>query len=134
MEEFDNPVIDEDEIRDSRKNKIIMFAIIILGTIFVVKFKEIAFFILLFSLPITFLSFFIALIVIFVRFTEPIESLSPSERSKLEKANPQIDYTQTNVNVLNKKGVRKLKSLGIIFLSYVILGGIAYIMMILSGF
>lgn len=134
MEELDNPVIDEDEISDSRKNKIIMLAIIILGTIFVIKFKELSFFILLFTLPITFLSFFVALIVIFVRFTEPIESLEQSEINKLKKANPNIDYTQTNVNVLNKKGVRKLKTLGIIFLSYIILGGISYIMMILTGF
>ena len=133
MEELENPIIDEEMIKESRKNKIIMLVIIILGAIFVVKFKEFAFFCLLISLPITFLYFFISFIVILVRFSVPVESLEQGEINKLRKSNPNIDYTQTNVNVLNKKGVRKLKTLGVIFLSYIILGGITYIMMILTG-
>lgn len=134
MEELDNPVVDEDELSDSRKNKIIMLTIIILGTIFIVKFKELAFFILLITLPITFLSFFIALIVILVGFSNPIESLNQDEIEKIYKSNPNIKYNQGNVKVLNKRGARKLKTLGVIFLSYIILGGITYIMMILTGF
>ncbi len=134
MEELENPIIDEEKIRESRKNKIIMLAIIIFGTIFVVKFKEFAFFCLLISLPITFLCFFISLIVILVRFSDSVESLEQSEINKLKETNPNIDYSQGNVNVLNKKGVSKLKTLGVVFLSYIILGGITYIMMILTGF
>ena len=128
MEEFENPIIDEDEIRESKKNKITMFTIIILGTIFVVMLKELAILLLLFTLPITFLFFFISLFVILVRFSEPIESLEQSEIEKIKMNNPNIDYNQGNVNVLNKKGGRKLKTLGVVFLSYIILGGIAGIM------
>ena len=134
MEEFENPILDEDDLRDSRKNKIIMLSIIILGTILIVKLKEWAMLIFFVTLPITFLSFFVALIVILVRFSDSIESLEQSELNKLKQSNPNINYEQTDMKVLNKKGLRKLKTLGVIFLAYIILCGITYITMILSGF
>ena len=111
-----------------------MLTIIILGTIFIVKFKELAFFILLITLPITVLSFLIALIVILMGFSNPIETLNQDEIEKIYKSNPNIKYNQGNVKVLSKSGLRKLKTLGVIFLSYIILCGITYIMMILTGF
>ena len=134
MEEFDNPIIEEDELRDSRKNKIIMLAIIILGTILAIKLKEGAMLVLLLTTPIAFFSFFISLIVILVGFSDTVESVDPSELEKYKKANPNFDYSQENVKIVNKKGVRKLKTLGIIFLSYIILFGIAYIVTIFYGF
>ena len=134
MEEFDNPIIDDEELRDSRRNKIIMLTIIILGTIIIVKLKEWAMLVFFLTLPIAFVIFMVALIVITVRFSDPIETLEQSEINKLKMKNPNIDYEKINMNVVNKKGVRKLKTLGIIFLSYIILAGIAYITVILTGF
>ena len=134
MKEFDNPIIEEDELNDSRKNKIIMFAIIILGTILAVKVKEWAMMAFLLTGPIAFFGFFISLIVILVRFSDPVDSVAPSELEKYKKANPNFDYSKENVKIMNKKGVRKLKTLGIIFLSYIILFGIAYIVTMFYSF
>ena len=113
MEEFDNPIIDDEELRDSRRNKIIMLTIIILGTIIIVKLKEWAMLGFFLTLPIAFVIFMVALIVITVRFSDPIETLEQSEINKLKMKNPNIDYEKINMNVVNKKGVRKLKTLGI---------------------
>ena len=132
MEEQNNPIIDEDDIRETRKNKIIILVTIILGTILIIKLKEFAIWFLIILSPIIFLGFFIALIVILMRFSDPIESLASNEIKKLNMSNPNVNYNKTNVRVVNKKGINKLKTLGILFLMYIILWGIAFIISAIS--
>ena len=127
MEKPRDPIMEE--IESLKKIKTLFLTTTIVGIIFVFILKEIALMFIMISIPLAILAFIIALFAIIIVNSDPLEKV---DESTIENIN--IDeYRGKNVRVVNKSGAENLKVLGTLFLSYIIIGGFAYIMMLLNS-
>ena len=127
MEKPRDPIMEE--IESLKKIKTLFLTTTIVGIIFVLILKEIALMFIMISIPLAILAFIIALFAIIIVNSDPLEK---ADESTIENIN--IDeYRGKNVRVVNKSGAENLKVLGTLFLSYIIIGGFAYIMMLLNS-
>ncbi len=127
MEKPRDPIMEE--IESLKKIKTLFLTTTIVGIIFVLILKEIALMFIMISIPLAVLAFIIALFAIIIVNSDPLEK---ADESTIENIN--IDeYRGKNVRVVNKSGAENLKVLGTLFLSYIIIGGFAYIMMLLNS-